>query len=85
MWFSIWAAAEAIANNLACTGHARAAATIVGHLATPENTWDGQLTGVRQQTLDIVGLDDHAQEWMAHGAALTSDEIADYTLDQLPE
>jgi tetratricopeptide (TPR) repeat protein len=83
-WFSIWAAVEAISNNLARTGRTQAAATIVGHLATHENTWDGQVFGLRQQTLDLVGLDDCADEWMANGAAMTRDEIAAYTLDQLP-
>jgi hypothetical protein len=46
---------------------------------------DGQVFGARRQTLDIVGLDDRAEEWMANGAAMTRDEIAAYTLDHLPE
>jgi tetratricopeptide (TPR) repeat protein len=85
MWYSIWAAVEPIANNLARTGHTQAAATIVGHLTTQENTWDGLIFGSRQHTLDLVGLDEHADEWMANGAAMTRDEIVAYTLDQLPE
>jgi hypothetical protein len=85
MWFTIRAAVEAIANNLARTGHTQAAATIVGHLTTQENTFDGLISGLRQHTLDLVGLDEHADEWMANGAAMTRDEIVAYTLDQLPE
>jgi hypothetical protein len=85
MWFLILAAVEAISNNLARTGHTQAAATIVGHLTTQENTWDGRFSGSRQQTLELVGLDEHADEWMADGAAMTRDEITAYTLDQLPE
>jgi len=85
MWFTIRAAVEAIANNLARTGHTRAAATIVGHLNTQENTWDGQVRGSRQHTLDLVGPDYRADEWLAEGAAMTRDEIAAHTLDYLPE
>jgi hypothetical protein len=85
MWFAIWTAVEAIANNLARTGYTQAAAAIVGHLNTQETTWDGQMFGSRQHTLDLVGLDDRADEWIADGAAMTRDEIAAYTLDHLPE
>jgi predicted ATPase len=85
-WSSIWAAVEVIANNLARTDNPQAAAIIIGHLDRQvDTTWYAQTTAMRQLTLDLVGLDDHADDWMATGAAMTRDEIAAYTLDQLPE
>ena len=47
--------------------------------------WDGQMFGSCQHTLELVGLDDRADEWIADGAAMTRDEIAAYTLDHRPE